>query len=190
MSHLVVKDNGCWEWNGKTNKSGYGSIRFNGEIPYVHRLSYRLFINKIPKGLYVCHSCDNPPCCNPNHLWIGTHEDNMNDKISKNRQSRLYGDKNGSTRHPESKPRGNEHWTRKWPNKIARGKDSWLHKHAEVTRGERNGKAKLTKDLVKKIRKMYATDKYTQKELSKKFKMSIGHISVIIRRRCWDYPDC
>jgi len=79
--------NGCIEWQGYRNEDGYGRRRFRGFKNLVHREVYSLIHNgiPIPFGLCVCHTCDNPPCINPAHLFLGTHKDNCNDAISKGR---------------------------------------------------------------------------------------------------------
>lgn len=83
------KVNGCWEWQGKLNNDGYGSFQktINGIKTELraHRRSYEIFRGEIPEGMQVCHSCDNPSCCNPEHLWIGTPKENTQDCIKKGR---------------------------------------------------------------------------------------------------------
>ena len=75
----------CWPWTGKRDRDGYGKIRNHYKEVRAHRLSYELNIGDIPMGLVVCHSCDNPCCVNPKHLWVGTQQDNNKDKALKNR---------------------------------------------------------------------------------------------------------
>ena len=82
---LKVPD-GCWEWVGGKNDKGYGRFTIPGrKLVYTHRLMYHIFIDDIPKGLQVLHSCDNPKCCNPDHLWAGTQKDNIRDAVKKGR---------------------------------------------------------------------------------------------------------
>lgn len=81
----INKDNNCWEWQKFLTEHGYGRFRINTKKVLAHRASYEIFIEKIPKGLLVCHKCDNPRCINPEHLWVGTDKDNVRDAMSKNR---------------------------------------------------------------------------------------------------------
>lgn len=76
---------GCWIWQGGKNKDGYGAATVNGKYINAHRLSFKLNIGEIPKGMFVCHTCDTPSCINPEHLFLGTHEDNMKDMKKKGR---------------------------------------------------------------------------------------------------------
>ena len=81
----VEKTDSCWLWRGALNSRGYGSMGFMKRGWLAHRLSYTVFKGDIPDGLFVCHSCDNPPCVNPDHLWVGTASDNQRDAVSKGR---------------------------------------------------------------------------------------------------------
>lgn len=77
---------GCWLWTGDTLHNGYGRYGDIGKRTMrAHRYSYEKFVGPIPKGMFVCHSCDVPACVNPDHLWIGTAEQNMKDMINKGR---------------------------------------------------------------------------------------------------------
>lgn len=84
--------NGCWEWTGGYTQKGYGrtntSILGKKRRWYAHRLAYTLIKGPIPQGMQVMHSCDNPKCINPEHLSVGTNQDNVNDMIAKGRQCR------------------------------------------------------------------------------------------------------
>lgn len=78
--------NGCWEWTGRRKPAGYGSLFIRGKNLVAHRVAWRLVCGPIPPGMFICHHCDNPPCCNPDHLFIGTARDNVRDAIAKGRK--------------------------------------------------------------------------------------------------------
>lgn len=97
----VEKTKSCWIWRGPKLKSGYGTISSGSMSPILtHRYSYQLHKGEIPKGIFICHSCDNPPCVNPKHLWAGTHTENMQDAKKKGRIA--TGDRHGTRTHPET----------------------------------------------------------------------------------------
>jgi hypothetical protein len=87
--------NNCWLWK-RSKIKGYGKSDFKGKTIKAHRLSYLTFVGEIPNNLHVLHNCDNPVCVNPKHLFLGTNQDNMNDKVNKNRQAK--GEDNGSSK--------------------------------------------------------------------------------------------
>lgn len=79
----------CWPWTGCKGRGGYGSIRWHGETTGAHRVIYEVVVGPIPIGVDILHSCDNPPCCNPKHLFPGTHLDNMRDAVAKGKFRRM-----------------------------------------------------------------------------------------------------
>lgn len=87
----------CWEWKSKAGTNEYGNTTYRNSYWSSHRLAWFLYYGEIPQGMYVCHKCDNPPCCNPNHLFLGTHQDNVNDREKKRRNKlpRCSGEKHG-----------------------------------------------------------------------------------------------
>ena len=95
-------DTGCWLWTGTLLPSGYGQFRFDKQSARAHRASYELLVGEIPDGLCMCHKCDVRRCCNPEHLFIGTRDDNMKDAASKGRL-----------------PSSTNHWTRLYPERMS-----------------------------------------------------------------------
>lgn len=91
QAKLVATENGCLEFEGSRNRKGYGQIqsgRRGGGALLAHRAAWEAVNGPIPDGLFVCHKCDNPPCCNVDHLFLGTNVDNMRDMKEKGRQPR------------------------------------------------------------------------------------------------------
>lgn len=87
----------CWEWTGGKNSTSnplqfYGTVWMRGRKWKTHRVAYALSRNGIPGNVLVCHHCDNPPCCNPFHLFVGTHKDNAMDCVKKKRNTREMGE--------------------------------------------------------------------------------------------------
>jgi hypothetical protein len=86
----INKKTGCWEIQGYLDKDGYGEV--SGKR--AHRAAYELFIGEIPPKINVCHKCDNPKCCNPDHLFLGTQKENIKDMMLKGRKDPRFGERN------------------------------------------------------------------------------------------------
>jgi len=146
--------NECWEWIG-CKAQGYGRIKVYGKLRQASHVSWILARGPIPQGKSILHRCDNPPCVNPKHLFVGTQKDNVKDMIRKGRENWATGDRNGARTHPE-----------------------------KVLRGEGVGTSKLNKEDVIKIQERYLTGE-SQRSIAKDFKVCHQHISVIVNKKQW-----
>lgn len=161
----VNKSDECWIWLGSTNGKGYGFMRVGKKSVGVHRIVYELVHGHIPEGMLVLHRCDNPTCCRPEHLFLGTYSDNGIDMTAKGR--------NIVQTHPE---------------RLARGLRNGAHTHPDKRRrGELNGRAILGADRVAEARNLYATGKYKLKDLADKFGMSVSGIHHAIHGKNWKH---
>jgi hypothetical protein len=86
----------CWPWTGGRGGSAYGRMSLNGVYFMAHRIAFGITYGSVPDDLQVCHRCDNPLCCNPSHLFLGTNEDNRRDMIAKRRHN--IGERNGASK--------------------------------------------------------------------------------------------
>lgn len=102
MSYATKQDTGCWEWSGLRMPKGYGRFGWSSTrgMLLAHRCSWMIFRGDLPSNLCVCHKCDNPPCVNPEHLFLGTKSDNTQDMLSKGRakKSGMPGENNPAAR--------------------------------------------------------------------------------------------
>jgi hypothetical protein len=170
LSKVKISNTGCWEWQYTTNNKGYGQYRENGKRYFCHRYVYEKLKEKITNGLWVLHKCDNPKCCNPDHLFLGTHADNMRDMVNKGRA--LTGSRNPSVKYPE---------------KLAYGRRNGNYTHPECRpHGETHGQAKLKEIDVINIKRLIE-DGYRISDITKKYKVSHQTISAIKTSRKWAY---
>jgi len=161
----------CWLWKASFQNHGlrYGRFWLNGKTITAHRAMWILTFGSIQDELEVCHSCDNPSCVNPNHLWLGTRHQNIADRNAKGRTAK--GNRNGAYTHPESRRTGNKNGLHRDPSRAARG--------------ERNGNSKLTADQVVTIRRLHRTGKYGYSTLGRLFNVDQGTVANVVKQRTW-----
>jgi transposase len=201
----VSGSDGCWIWKGAKTPRGYGQARYFGKTWKAHRLSYLFHVGDIPEGMSVCHRCDNPTCVNPSHLFLGTHDDNMQDMRAKGRNVAQPGTKNGRaklTRNDviairEMAATGTRTGTiaRQFGVSgqtvfgIVTGRE-WKHVGGPRTKlvlaGSKAGSAKLTEEQVIEIRRL-AAEGASHGEISKKFPVGRSTITRIVNRQMWTH---
>jgi hypothetical protein len=165
---VLDADTGCMNWQHYKNADGYGRMSFNRKVISAHRFSYKLFIGDIPEGLIVRHKCHNPPCCNPNHLLIGTQLDNIQDMVNAGRHL--------SPKKKKPKP---PHFSALI---SAKQKEYWARvKEQGIVRMSSN---KLNEDTVKYIRQR-AKEGIAAKEMALEYEMTPHAIRHIINRKTW-----
>lgn len=161
----VNPETDCWEWQGSRQAFGYGGIQVDGKKWRTHRLSYFVFVGALPEGMLVCHKCDNPPCVNPSHLFLGTHSDNMMDASKKGRIGA-----------------GDHHWTRRIPERLLTRKKSDT---TNMRRGERHGIAKLTAEKVREIRAFRRVLGWSQQQIADVMGVTHKTIGNILAGKIW-----
>ena len=165
---ITEPNSGCWIWFAASDDKGYGRFRIGSKLDgsrqnaIAPRVSWLIYRGDLPEELCVLHRCDNPACVNPDHLFLGTHLDNMHDCVQKNRTSK--GERHSRIQKAHIKPGPGHH----------------LHGKPGM-RGTRNGQSKLTEDRIREIR----ADGRTNFEIATEYGISFQQVSRIKRRERW-----
>ena len=183
----------CWPWLASRNHGGYGTFRHNGKTVRVTRLMWALANGKeMPQGSYACHTCDNPACCNPHHIWEGNPLDNMRDCIAKGRR-KVGSPTHCAKGHPYSEQgfvwltSGKRKYRDCTRCKRERARRQYRRKVGRSVRssqaGENNPNARLTTADVDLIREL--DGRIPRAKIATKFQISTAHVSKILRGEKW-----
>lgn len=153
-------ESACWSWRPHRKTKSYGRFKVQGKHYSPHRVSYFLHYGVDPLALLVCHSCDNPACVNPRHLFLGRDIDNVQDRETKGRGNPLSGNEHPFHNRPEL-----------------------------VRRGETCTTAKLTNAQVREIRQRYHSGNISHRQLAFEFSVSHQLIGEVINRKRWKHIE-
>lgn len=148
----------CWTWLSSKSGGRYGAFTANNRHYQSHRVSYSIKNGAIPEGKVICHTCDNPLCVNPEHLFMGTQLDNVTDMMNKNRQRLTFGGEGGRLKQVQNTARGSE-----------------------------NHLSKLNEESVLSIRREYVRRVVTHKMLASKYGVTTENIKMILKRKTWKH---
>lgn len=157
---VINADADCWLWIASVDSGGYGHFGIGNRLLKSHRVAYMMQYGVIPEGLKALHHCDNRRCCNPDHLFLGTQQENIADMVSKGRQRGAPGDRNASRLYPERRPRGESH-----------------------------SAAKLTAVQVDEIRRRYSAGGCSHYQLAREYGVARSLIYAILKGQIWTNGD-
>ena len=160
----------CWPWVATRLPKGYGILGHRPRNFYAHRIAWELVYGEIPDGLFVCHKCDNPPCCNPAHLFLGTNAENAKDAV-----------------HKGIIPTGEKSWIHLNRARMVQGLRNHYKANPErILRGTQIGNAKLDDEKVKEIRSRAANGEKNIR-LAEEFGVTDTLIGKIVKRKVWKH---
>jgi hypothetical protein len=164
----------CWPWTAYQQPTGYGRFGIGRKVFSANRIAYKMATGNDPMQSLVCHRCDNPPCCNPTHLFLGNHTDNGRDAASKGLLSVPH--------KPSELLCGENHWSKRYPERVQTGDNHWTRRlKGRVKTCENSHKAKLTNSQVLEIRARAGHRNYA--ELAREFNVTKGNVWAIVNGR-------
>jgi hypothetical protein len=186
----------CWEWTAARFDNGYGAFRLGDKQKKAHRFGYEALVGPIPEGQYVLHRCDNPPCCNPAHWFLGTHKDNAEDRQAKGRGA--TGERNGGrvvarftavqVREIRLAAQGGEihdsiaaryDTDQGTVSSIVR-RDCWAHTDLDIPARRGRSGIKVTKEMIETVCREYVPGQVRREDLAQRFGVSRRTISMIL----------
>lgn len=156
--YKINEDSGCHEWTAGLFERGYGAFRVSKQSLRAHRVAFLLSTGIQPLDLLVCHTCDNPKCVNPAHLFLGTSKNNSDDMFAKGRANKSTGDKHGTKTKPE---------------RISKGEDRPL--------------SKLKQFQIPEIRALAKSKKISQQEIALIYGVSRRLIGMVLKNKIWKH---
>ncbi len=205
----LILDTPCWMWTGAMAGRGYGVVTIGGQGYYAHRIAYAMANGPFADDLFVLHRCDTPPCVRPDHLFLGTHESNMEDMASKGRNQYgvwHHGAKLGDDDVRDIRRKAAEGVAQRalameydlTPVTIWEIVHHRLWRHVDpvpdqpgrrervgYAKGGQHGRAKLTEEQVREIRRRYVQGRISQEALGKEYGVHQTQIGQIVRREKW-----
>ncbi len=161
---------GCLEWIKGLSPTGYGRTSMNGVQYFAHRIAYAIYYQTDPGDKLVMHSCDNPRCCHPFHLSLGTHDDNSKGMVRRERNQK-----------------GDRHWTKRMPERFQEVRHIFVEaarRNAQRINGANHPTTVLTEDIVRQIKERSANGE-GNRELAAEFGVTHSNISAIVLGKSW-----